>query len=706
METRYFEFGPFRLDSKTKVVLRHGKAVSLNIQAIEVLITLVGRRGAAVGTDELLRNISGPSADDTNLVQNIALLRNILAENPEHSPYIEESPTDGYRFIGPVRDVAIEDGRIWRAWWGLAGAVIVMIAVAVTWFVSRPSAHSTLLTPVPLTSFGGVVGEPTFSPEGDRVAFVWDGATRDNFDIYVKLVGPGPPLRLTTSPAIDFTPVWSPDGKTIGFQRFENGILDILLVPALGGPERKIGQLYSARYSGEVQSSQLCWSHDGTFLIASGKASPAEPTSLFAFSVADGSSVKITSPERGNLGDFGPSFSPDGRHLAFCRVTHVGAAEIYVGSMGPDMKIDSAPKPITFDRQEAGSRVWTPDGKEIVFVSTRLGSRTTLWRVPVKSLGADPEPVRLEAVGERVSFPAISARAHRLAFIHQNFNTNIWKLPLGANGGRGGAPSMLIGSQRNEYDPDYSEDGTKVVFLSDRTGNKEVWSSDASGSNLVQLTDFKTSAAGCPRWAPDGNKIVFHARIEGKTKICVMNVSGGRMDCLTSGQSEDSFPSWSHDGHWIFYASNRGGDMQVWKMRSDGSDAKQITRQGGFFALESKDGKTLYYAKYARPIRIMNTPLWKVPVNGGEETQVLESGPAFSRNFALTLDGIYLMPISNDAKKSVLRFFRFSDGSIQDVIHLPHSVHRGMALAPDGRALLYTQVDQQDGEVMLVENFR
>src|SRR6266446_5226399 len=97
---------------------------------------------------------------------------------------------------------------------------------------------------------------PAFSPDGKQVAFAWDGEKGGNFDIYVKLVDAGTPLRLTTNPANEFAPAWSPDGRYVAFYR-ESGVGGaIFMVPALGGSERRLAA---------ASRPGLSWSPDGKF---------------------------------------------------------------------------------------------------------------------------------------------------------------------------------------------------------------------------------------------------------------------------------------------------------------------------------------------------------------------------------------------------------------------------------------------------------
>ena len=125
-----------------------------------------------------------------------------------------------------------------------------------------------------------------------------------------------------------------------------------------------------------------------------------------------------------------------------------------------------------------------------------------------------------------------------------------------------------------------------------------------------------------------------------------------------------------------------------------------MTKKGGLAPLESPDGKFLYYAK-----ALFGSSVWKVPVETGEEAEVLES-LSFYANMAVVHDGIYFIPKPTAATGFYLQFFSIATGKIKTIAALEKTVGCGLAVSPDGRWILYTQEDQIGSDLMLVENFR
>lgn len=179
---------------------------------------------------------------------------------------------------------------------------------------------------------------------------------------------------------------------------------------------------------------------------------------------------------------------------------------------------------------------------------------------------------------------------------------------------------------------------------------------------------------------------------------------GGAPRRLTTEPSEDVVPSWSRDGRWIYFGSNRTGDLQIWKAPAEGGLAVQVTRKGGFEGFESPDGKFFYYAK-GRGV----PGIWKVPVEGGEEALIPELSTAgYWRYWEVTDRGIYFVP-QEVLPHPAIKFFDFATRRVSHVYtpeKPPFTGPGGLAISPDGRWILYASVDQVNSDIMLLENLR
>jgi Tol biopolymer transport system component len=585
----------------------------------------------------------------------------------------------------------------------LAATFALMVVGSLWFYASRQTGKSSLplLKAVPFTSFPGKEYLPTLSPDGNKIAFDWNGEKGDNAqDIYVKQIGSEKLLRLTSDPANDFGPVWSPDGQRIAFNRITETEIAIFIVPAQGGEERKLLTLGPNMDLGGLPT--LAWSPDGKFIAFTYKAPKEEPSKIFLISPDTFARQTLTSPSAENMGDFTPAFSPDSQSLAFARQGTAGTADIYIVPI-----TGGEPRRLTFDNALLRGLAWTADGREIIFSSSRAGGAgqnydyelafiSGLWRIPASGGAAE----RVALSGLNFFYPNISGHGNRLTYVQTSSeDANIYRIEISDTTVSKNPPTKLIASTRHDGGPQFSPDGKRIVFHSARSGPLEIWMCDSDGTNLVQVTSLN-GRAGSPRWSPDGQQIVFDFYGEGKGDIYTISVEGGLPRPIVTGDSDDHLPSWSTDGKWIYFASDRSGKHQVWKVPVQGGEAVQVTRQGGLLPCESPDGKYVYYNKGAG-IR----GLWRMPVDGGEEVRVLDS---FKSELGVVVnDGIYY--INPDAKDEVvMEFFDLATGKERRVAGLGKIkiIPISVAVSPDRRQILYTQNDQTGSDIMLVENFR
>jgi Tol biopolymer transport system component len=266
-----------------------------------------------------------------------------------------------------------------------------------------------------------------------------------------------------------------------------------------------------------------------------------------------------------------------------------------------------------------------------------------------------------------------------------------------------GTPFLVSGSTRQDWFPAYSPDGKRIAFSSNRSGPLEIWVCNSDASNVMQLTSMGADAYA-PKWSPDSRDIAFVALVGGNEDIYVVSANRGSPRRMTADPATDTWPSWSRDGQWIYFKSARSGTGEIWKMPAVGGDAVQITRNDGDRALESPDGKYLYYIKGDRYPEQCSA--WKRPAAGGEATKVLDSVHC-DGFWDIGGQGIYYFAKPDEKGRSEICLYEFANGKTREILALDLRYdYAGVAVSPDGRTILYSQSDQAGSDLMLVENFR
>ena len=590
------------------------------------------------------------------------------------------------------------EGRALPYKWVVLAAIVLLAAglagAGWSWFRrSRPTPEAPL-TAVPLTSYAGRENMPSFSPDGTQVMFAWNGVKEDNFDIYVKVIGAERALRLTTNPANDFSPAWSPDGRWIAFLRvLPADKAAVVLISPLGGPERILAETYLNQ--NDFDGPYLAWSPESRWLAMAGADKPGGVMALLLYSVETGEKRRLTFPPGTTLGDSCPAFSWDGRILAFSRWALWTNSDLYLLALSQDYKPAAEPRRLTFGNWRAASPAWTTDGSSLVF-SASSGGDSSLWSVAAS--GAS-QPQRLAAIGENGAYPAISRRGNRLAYAQAMSDVNIWRLEVPTAGGSAKPPQEFIGSTRNDELPQFSPDGKKIAFVSERSGSMEVWVCDADGSNAVQVTHLGGPNIGNPpRWSPDSRRLAFSANIEGPSEVYVVNASGGSPQRLTSPPTYSANPSWSSDGRWILFDTHKVG---IKKVPAEGGPAVLVTDKGGWGPIESPDGKFIYSTGASAD----GPTLLRVPAQGGAAERLLDS-PIDGISYAVVGDGIYFIPRRDAKSGDSIQFLHTATGKTQRIASIEKPVGLGLTVSPDHRWILYTQADQAGSDLMLVEDFR
>jgi len=709
-----YRFGSFELNPREGELRKHGVRIKLQEQPLQILLLLLEHSGQVVSREEIQNRLwpPGTHVDYDNAINSaVRKLREALGDISETPRFIETLPRRGYRFLGNTENLAPtkaanapampeveqkktlpKQRRLPRGAVAAIGAGVLAAAALVFWMVNRRGEHVGIPSPaVPLTSYLGLQQNPSFSPDGTRVAFAWYQPAKRLSGIYVKSIGPGDPVALTTGEKGDFAPAWSADGQFIAFMRpLDARHSAVIIMASVGGQERHLTDLtFSAGippYHHEWSvGSTLTWSPNGKWLIGLA-GGPDEPLRAVRISVGTGEKRIITSGPQDFEGDGCIALSPDGKTLAFSR------GDIYTIPMSDDMLPIGELRRLTFEGKAIDGLAWTADGRALVFVSSRSG-KLEMWRMdPVPK----SSPVRINAAGPDPSEIVISRERNRLIYIHWWGKGSIQGMSL--TGRTAGQTTTLISSSRDESHPKYSPDGKRMAFESDRSGKVEVWISDISGLNSRQLTYFG-AWTGSPGWSPDGQKIAFDSDKTGRWDIYVVDSEGGEPVPLTTSSS-NMRPSWSHDGKWIYFTSDRSGSLQIWKIPASGGKPIQLTRKGGMVAYESADGKSIYYAHYAQRF-----DLWEVPVDGGEEVKVLNSIYGYyGRNFAPGKEGVYFLDGNQFAID--LKLLDLRTHSIHTIAAVPGPIGEEMAISPDEQWMAYTKVEYGGSELMLIENFR
>jgi Tol biopolymer transport system component len=560
--------------------------------------------GRVLKKEELLEEV-WPDAfvDENNLPRNISSLRKALGEGPAEHKYIVTLPGQGYRFVAEVRELDTANGASTRSlldsvpaeldkpesativhkevvsseptatkprWIGLV-VVCACLALALAigaYFLFQRWSNSGPRTPQrklwQLTFDPGLESDPSWSPDGRFIAYASDQS--GNFDIWVRSVGEGNSIQVTSSQSHDWQPNWSPDGLSLVFRSEREGG-GLFVVPALGGSQRKLcGFGYRPR-----------WSPDGSQILFYGSAYPAAVKSkVYVISSNGGTPREV-------LNDFVPQFispllvawHPDSTRLSVWGNHRQSGLSFWTVSLsgGTPVKseMDSA---VQSQIKEAGVRfanfLWLPSARGLIFEGESQGVRN-LWKVEV-----EPQTLRWIDGLERVTTGAgkdtdiaVSSDGRKLAFSIRSERSRLWTLPLDPVGGRTSRTAQpLTVAGMDALQPGLSPDGKMLVFRKRRADKDELWAKSLADGRETLLTGADDFKRVNPILSNDGSQLIYirsNASNPGQAELdpqinralVLRTLSGTDEQIVTSAlQGRLSLTDWKSDGKWILISSD------------------------------------------------------------------------------------------------------------------------------------------------------
>lgn len=424
----------------------------------------------------------------------------------------------------------------------LAAAVpLVVAAAAVLLLRGRLPAVAPPSATRILTQTDAREESPSFSPDGG--SFVYSANSRGSYDLYLRLLSGSTPVRLTDSPEDDRDPVFTPGGASILFSREsrETGAPGVWEVPTLGGAPRRV----------LPDGDQPAPVPDGRRLVF--RRRDGERTSLWV-AWRDGRAPRLL-VESGPGEVTGARVSPDGKWAYFLR------RETFPGALGDLFRVlldGGPPERLTRDRRDVWGRVaFAASGRAVLFSSVRSGA-AGIWMVAPG--GGEPRPV-LTGSGWTIS-PDVSPDGRSLLAQSRRFLSDAWEYALADGSAR---PLTEAGTV---WAPTRLRDG-RLLYADWARQEEEL---DLEVEDAEGVRTYLAEGSN-PRVSPDGRTVYFStAAGQGKRRIASVDVDGGPVRALTSGEAVDDYPDPLADGSGVVFCRTGGGAPGLYALTSDGRE--------------------------------------------------------------------------------------------------------------------------------------
>jgi len=611
------------------------------------------------------------------------LIHQLLKTSPEQRPHTAAEVRD-------LLDRLAAPPKVSRRVAIAAAAGVAVPAAAAVWWKSRPGLPA-VLTPAKieqLTTIPGAKSYLALSHDAGKVVFSW--RQNETLQLHILTIGEQTPVKLTEGPN-DIAAAWSPDGRQIAFYRLgSTGPEATLMVAAAsGGPPRAERSVQLHQNMRNVDPL-ITWP-DQDHLIYACTDPELDRASLFISKLGGGDPRRLVAAPENVLGVGRPRVSPDSKWLAYVVAFERPKHRLFVRpfSIGPEAAGGENPVSAIAN---IGAPTWDPSGENLFYTQDGALYR---WR-------RGSEPVRVY-LGSPISTMAWTSEGKLRAVGATRDYTELLTVALQLGGlAVAGEPVPFAPATAAQAMPEFSPGGKRIVFWSYRSGPVELWTADASGGDLRQITHLKVQTIGPPRWSHDGTRIAFHAWVGPRPQIMILDLKVPESQPRVLSEYTVGYfaPSWSGDEKYL-YADWVGRSMIV-RIPTNGGPALPMFE--GVSCKVSADGSRIYFSKDGHS-GLFSRSLLGDPVSNPEE-KLVEDYMAPGVDLNIFPNGIYYTS-KTVGDFQIIRFYNFAQRRSVDVLRIRDMRGQGvapsLALSPDRRRMIFGQFSGRGGDVTLTE---
>lgn len=701
-------------------IVTRPESARLTSKAMAVLIELVRQVGATVTREQLLDRVwAGRVTTPDVLTQAIKELRRALADDAKPARYIETIPKVGYRLIAPVlvldgpgtgvlvegeaASMPLTDASTGAAdalalalaeepprrrgaaakRVACAAAALIVVAVAALGYYrlgDRSGAHGSERWQVgdlrALTSDPGAEYRPRLSPDGTRVAFTAFDPQTHSERLVMRSIEPSQRIVLTQgNGAVEGVPVWSPDGQHIAFERLGPNYCEMFLVAGLGGPEQRI------RTCQDANSNYFDWTPDGRGLVSSERADGGKGDfELFRFDLASGRKEALSYERAEDSQDLDARYSPDGRLLAFRRGLAPYSDLFVMPAAG------GRPRQVTRVSARIRGYAWTSDSRSLVYASDHSGV-SALYAVEV-------EDGHAQALGiAPAAYPDAGRSGESVVYEITRTRERLKRLSLAPDD----ASARLLGpSTGNDYGAVLSPDGRRVVFSSDRSGQRQAWLYDFDADAATQLTDAPSSPILSVRWSPNADRILAVRRLDVVRQLVEIDLASRRERILSRPDDNVMFGDYVDADGYLIAIRVSDKDTRLFRVTQPGTaqETRELLSSGIVSAQVDASTRSLYYTSNAAP------GLHRRALDGGGDERVTPEALRFPRAGWRVVGGQVWYLADLGVRSANLRAFDPASGGDRVVAKLDMALQSvDFDVTPARDALIFTPVDIEDTDV-------